>query len=276
MAKPVLLQSPPSVYILRIMAEKRFDGKVALVTGASSGIGKATSIALAREGAKVGLTARRAEILKDIASSIEGDGGTAMPIAADVTREEDRKRVVDAAVSTWGGLDILVNAAGIIAFGTIENTSMDAWQEMFDINVVSVFHLTQLALPHLTPRKGNVVIVSSVTGTRSFPGVLAYCASKSAVDQLTRCAALELAEKGVRINAVNPGVVVSNLHRAGGLDEEAYQSFLDHSKSTHPLGRVGNPEEVADLILFLASDQAGWITGATVPIDGGRNLTCAR
>jgi NAD(P)-dependent dehydrogenase (short-subunit alcohol dehydrogenase family) len=96
------------------------------------------------------------------------------------------------------------------------------------------------------------------------------------VDQLTRCAALELAEKGVRINAINPGVVVSNLHRAGGLDEKAYKGFLEHSKSTHPLGRVGDPEEVADLIMFLASDNAGWITGATVPVDGGRNLTCAR
>jgi NAD(P)-dependent dehydrogenase (short-subunit alcohol dehydrogenase family) len=258
------------------MAEKRFEGKVALVTGASSGIGKSTAIALAREGAKVGLVARREEILKDIVSSVETDGGTAIPIAADVTHEEDRKRTVDTVVSTWGGLDVLVNAAGIIAFGTIEKTSLEAWQEMFDINVVSVFRLTQLALPHLTPRKGNVVIVSSVTGTRSFPGVLAYCASKSAVDQLTRCAALELAEKGVRINAINPGVVVSNLHRAGGLDEEAYKGFLEHSKSTHPLGRVGNPEEVADLIMFLASDNAGWITGATVPVDGGRNLTCAR
>jgi NAD(P)-dependent dehydrogenase (short-subunit alcohol dehydrogenase family) len=258
------------------MADKRFEGKIVLVTGASSGIGKATAVALAREGAKVGLIARREEVLDDIVSSIEAEGGTAMAIAADVTGEEERSRAVETAASAWGGLDVLVNAAGIIAFGTIENTSLDAWQEMFDINVVSVFRLTQLALPHLAPRKGNVVIVSSVTGLRSFPGVLAYCASKSAVDQLTRCAALELAEKGVRINAINPGVVVSNLHREGGLDEEAYQGFLEHSKTTHPLGRVGNPEEVAELIMFLASDNAGWITGATVPVDGGRNLTCAR
>lgn len=258
------------------MADRRFEGKVVLVTGASSGIGKATAVAFAREGAKVGLVARREKILNAIVSSIEADGATAKAIAADVTREEERSRVVETAVSTWGGLDVLVNAAGIIAFGTIENTSLEAWQEMFDINVVSVFRLTQLALPHLISRKGNVVIVSSVTGIRSFPGVLAYCTSKSAVDQLTRCAALELAEKGVRINAINPGVVVSNLHREGGLDEEAYQGFLEHSKSTHPLGRVGNPAEVADLIMFLASDNAGWITGATVPVDGGRNLTCAR
>ena len=258
------------------MAEGRFKEQVALVTGASSGIGKATALGFAQEGARVALLARREEILKELVTAIEAEGGEAVAVAGDVTRAEDRVRAINDTVSAFGGLDVLVNAAGIIGFGTIENTTLDAWQEMFDINVVSVFHLTQLALPHLKARKGNVVIVSSVTGPRSFPGVLAYCASKSAVDQLTRCAALELADQGIRVNAINPGVVVSNLHRAGGLDEDKYGAFLEHSKTTHPLGRVGNPEEVSDLILFLASKNAGWITGSTVPIDGGRNLTCAR
>lgn len=254
----------------------RFEGKLVVVTGASSGIGKATSEAFAREGAKVALVARRGELLNETVSSIASAGGTAMSVAADVTREEDRKHIVDSVVNAWGGLDVVVNAAGIIGFGTIENTTLEDWQEMFDINVVSVFRLTQLALPHLIERKGNVVIVSSVTGVRSFPGVLAYCSSKSAVDQFARCTALELADKGVRVNAINPGVVVTNLHRAGGLNEDSYEKFLEHSKTTHPLGRVGNPEEVAALILFLASEDAGWITGSTLPIDGGRNLTCAR
>jgi len=167
-------------------------------------------------------------------------------------------------------------AAGIIAFGTIENTSLDDWKKMFDINVVSVFHLMQLSLTHILPRKGNIVNVSSVNGLRSFPGVLAYCSSKSALDQLTRCAALELAAKQVRVNSVNPGVVVTELHRQGGLDEQAYAAFLERSKTTHPIGRVGQPEDLAALIAFLASEEAGWITGATVSIDGGRHLTCAR
>jgi len=118
--------------------------------------------------------------------------------------------------------------------------------------------------------------VSSVTGLRSFPGLVAYCASKSAVDQLTRCAALDLAPKGVRVNAVNPGVVVTNLHRRSGMKEEQYAAFLERSRETHPLGRPGRPEEIAELILFLASDQSGWITGETIAIDGGRHLTCAR
>ncbi len=115
-----------------------------------------------------------------------------------------------------------------------------------------------------------------MTGLRAFPGVLAYCVSKAGVDQLTRCAALELAPKGVRVNAVNPGVVVTEIHKRGGMGDEKYEDFLEHSKTTHPLGRVGSAEEVAELILFLASDRAAWITGATYSIDGGRAQTCAR
>lgn len=258
------------------MAERRFDGKVALVTGASSGIGKATAKRLASEGARVAVTARREDRLRGLVDEIAGSGGTASPIASDLTSETDRRRLVEETVRREGGIDILVNAAGIIGFGTIEDTTLDAWNRMFDVNVVSIFHMMQLALPHLLPRKGNIVNVSSVNGLRSFPGVLAYCSSKSALDQLTRCSALELASKGVRVNAVNPGVVVTELHRQAGLDEQAYAAFLERSKTTHPIGRVGDPGDLAALITFLASDEAGWITGATISIDGGRHLTCAR
>ena len=258
------------------MTDRRFEGKVALVTGASSGIGRATAERLAREGAKVAVTARREDRLSETVSRIQASGSQAKAFACDLTNEADRKRLVDEAASHYGGLDVLVNAAGIIGFGTIEDTTLDAWQRMFDVNVVSIFHLMQLALPHLLPRKGNIVNVSSVNGMRSFPGVLAYCSSKSALDQLTRCSALELAAKGVRVNAVSPGVVVTELHRQAGLNEDAYNAFLERSKTTHPLGRVGQPEDLAALITFLASEEAGWITGATVNIDGGRHLTCAR
>src|SRR5881396_2376133 len=251
-------------------------GKIALVTGASSGIGRATALALGANGASVALVGRKVEELEKAAAQIDSSGSKALPLAADLTVEADRRRVIDRTVESFGGLDILVNSAGIIATGTIHDTSLTAWREMMDINVDAVFRLMQLALPHLERSRGNIVNVSSVTGPRSFPGVLAYCVSKAAVDQLTRCAALELAAKGIRVNEVNPGVVVTELHRAGGMNDEAYTAFLEHSKTTHPLGRVGRPEEVADLIYFLASDRAGWITGATVSIDGGRALTCAR
>jgi NAD(P)-dependent dehydrogenase (short-subunit alcohol dehydrogenase family) len=158
----------------------------------------------------------------------------------------------------------------------VESTTDEAWDTMMDINARAPFRLMRAAMPALTASKGSVVNVSSVTGLRSFPGVLAYCVSKSAIDQLTRCAALEMASKGVRINAVNPGVVVSNLHRRGGMNEESYAAFLTRSRETHPLGRPGEATEIADLIFFLASDGAQWITGETISIDGGRHLTCAR
>ena len=144
------------------------------------------------------------------------------------------------------------------------------------LNTRAPFYLMQLAMPALIQAKGNVVNVSSVTGVRSFPGVLTYCVSKAALDQLTRCAALDVASKGVRVNAINPGVVVTNLHKQAGMDNEAYDKFLEHSKTTHPLGRVGTAEEAAELIYFLGSPRAGWITGVTYELDGGRAQTCAR
>jgi NAD(P)-dependent dehydrogenase (short-subunit alcohol dehydrogenase family) len=258
------------------MAEKLLDGKAALVTGATSGIGRATALRFAEEGARVALVARSAEGLKDVAGEIKANGGEALEISADVMNESDAERAVSETVERFGGLDVLVNAAGIISNGTVETTTLGDWDVMMNVNLRSVFHLMQLSAPHLEKRPGNVVNVSSVTGLRAFPGVLAYCVSKAGVDQLTRCAALELAPKGVRVNAVNPGVVVTEIHRRGGMNEENYAAFLERSKTTHPIGRVGRPEEVAELILYLASDRAAWITGATYSIDGGRAQTCAR
>jgi len=251
-------------------------GKAVLVTGASSGIGQAVAVRFASEGAQVALVARRADRLAEVVQQVQASSGEGKAIAADMTREADIERVVSETVAAFGGIDVLVNAAGIIANGTIENTRLQDWDYMFNVNVRGPFYLIQRALPHLIERKGNIVNVSSVTGIRAFPGVLAYCASKAALDQMTHCVALEIASKGVRINAVNPGVVVTQLHRTGGMNEEAYAAFLEHSKTTHPIGRVGQADEVAELIYFLASPKAGWITGASYSIDGGRSQTCAR
>jgi NAD(P)-dependent dehydrogenase (short-subunit alcohol dehydrogenase family) len=251
-------------------------GKIALVTGASSGIGRATAAAVAAAGARVALSGRQIGALQMEAERIAGAGGEAFAVAGNLRKEPDRRRIIAETTAHFGGLDILVNAAGTIANGTIENTSLEDWRAMFEINLESVFVLMQLAVPYLEKNKGCIVNVSSVTGIRAFPNVLAYCVSKAGVDQLTRCAALELAPKGIRVNAVDPGVVITNLHRRGGMDEEKYRSFLEHSKTTHPLGRVGQPEDIANVIVFLASDQAGWITGTSVSVDGGRHQTCAR
>lgn len=257
------------------MSRKRFKGKRALVTGASSGIGRATASRLAGEGAVVLATARRDEALQELIDEL-GENCPVGSLAGDICDLEFRQQLADTVATELGGLDVLVNAAGIISSGNWESTELDAYDHMMDINLRSVFDLTKRMLPQLIEAKGNVVNVSSVTGTRAFPGVLAYCVSKAGLDQLTRCLALELAEQGVRVNAVNPGVVRTMLHRNGGMDETAYAAFLEHSATTHPLGRVGEPEEVAALIAFLASSESGWITGETISIDGGRQLTCAR
>lgn len=250
------------------------ENKIVLLTGASSGIGRAAARAFYAHGARVALLGRREENLRETAAGMDPE--RFLIIATHIERESETQAAVDTVIQRWNGLDILVNAAGIIGFGSLETESIEQWDRMLSVNLRAPFVLMKQALPYLIAGKGAIVNVSSVNGERAFPNVLSYCVSKAGLDHLTRCAALELAPKGVRINAVNPGVTVTELHRSGGLDAENYQKFLEHSKTTHPLGRVGQAEEVADLILFLASPRSGWITGMTCAIDGGRHLTCLR
>ncbi len=252
------------------------DGKVVVVTGASSGIGRETALLFAENGAKVVAVGRSEKELDELRGEASEKNGSIEIHLADLCEDSQIERFFDDVSANFNQIDVLINAAGIIANGTIENTMLDDWDQMMNINLRSVFNIMQKSVPHLEQTKGNIVNVSSVAGTRAFPNVLAYCVSKAAVDQLTRCSALELAPKGIRVNAVNPGVVVTNLHKRGGMADEQYENFLEHSKTTHPIGRVGEPSEIADLIYFLASEKAGWITGATYEIDGGRAQTCAR
>jgi NAD(P)-dependent dehydrogenase (short-subunit alcohol dehydrogenase family) len=253
-----------------------FIHKAIIVTGATSGIGRATAEAFGRASGSVVLVGRNERELDSVRAAVEAAGGRAAVCQADVTAADAPERIVHTAVDAFGGVDVLVNAAGVIATGTLEATTDEVWDTMMAVNARAPFRLMRAAAPHLTTRAGAVVNVSSVNGLRSFPGVLAYCVSKSAVDQLTRCAAIEMAPLGVRVNAVNPGVTVTNLHRRSGMGDAQYAAFLERSKETHPLGRPGQPEDIAALIVFLASDRAGWMTGETIPIDGGRHLTCAR
>jgi NAD(P)-dependent dehydrogenase (short-subunit alcohol dehydrogenase family) len=251
-----------------------FAGKVVVVTGASSGIGRATALAFAREGASLVVVSRDATALAEVVA--EAGGGAAVAVAADVTAPETPGRVVAEAVSRYGGLDVLVNAAGIIGTAATDATPDELYDRMFAINVRAPFRLMREAFPHLKARQGNVVNVSSVNGLRAFAGVAVYCSSKAALDHLSRCAALDWAPHGVRVNCVNPGVTVTNLHTRGGMDAERYAAFLQRAKETHPLGRPGQANEIADAVLFLASPRAAWITGDTMAVDGGRHLTCLR
>lgn len=251
----------------------RLSGKVAVITGASSGIGAATAILFSKLGATLSLSGRNLDNLQKTANqcTVESNQKTPLIIQADLGVEEDTKRIVDETISQFGRLDILINNAGIIELGSIENTSLEQYDRIMNVNMRAVYHLTMLATPHLIKTEGNIVNVSSVNGMRSYAGVLAYNLSKAALDQFTRCVALELAPKKVRVNAVNPGVIVTELQRRGGLNEQEYKDFLERCKITHALGRPGEVEEVAKAIAYLASSDASFSTGVTLPIDGGRH-----
>ncbi len=254
----------------------QFTGKVAVVTGASSGIGKATALALVRAGGAVLAVGRDQAALHAVVAEAGETGAGSEGLAVDLTTAGAPDEIVGRAVARFGRIDVLVNAAGIIGMGTTDGTSDEQWDQMMAVNLRAPFRLMRAAYPHLQVRRGAVVNVSSVNGRRVFPNLAAYNTSKAALDHLTRTAAIDWAPHGVRVNAVNPGVTVTNLHRRGGMDEEKYAAFLERAGETHPIGRPGTAEEVAELILFLASDRAGWITGETISIDGGRHLTCAR
>jgi NAD(P)-dependent dehydrogenase (short-subunit alcohol dehydrogenase family) len=259
------------------MDTTRLAGKRTLVTGASSGLGRAIARRFAGEGARVAITGRRADQLDEAAAEVRAAGGEALIIRADHTSEDDNRRTIDDVVATFGGLDVLVNSAGVIGYDGITEAKPDEMRRLLDVNLVAVYDLTWRAVPHLLAGTGaSILNISSVAGNRPYAGLLGYCVSKAAVEMFTQSIALELAPKGVRVNAICPGVVVSGLHRTAGLDDTAYAAFLERAKASHPLGRPGEADEVGALAAFLVSDEAGWITGDLVAIDGGRALTSLR
>jgi NAD(P)-dependent dehydrogenase (short-subunit alcohol dehydrogenase family) len=257
------------------------SGCKVLITGASSGIGKSTAIVMARHGALVFGTGRNEEALKGLVEQNTLCGYA----VADLTAENECQRVVENANQIMNGLTTVVNSAGVLQGGGMEVASLDNFKYNFAGNVQAVFEVMQHAIPFLKESSAtfpsSIINISSVNGKQAFRGCATYCASKAAVDQLTRCASLDLAPFNIRVNAVNPGVVETPLQRRGGMTDENYQAFLERSINvTHPLaaalGRVAQPDEVGELISFLASPNAAFITGECIAIDGGRQNLGAR
>lgn len=252
-----------------------------LVTGASSGIGQATCKVLSEKGAKVVGVGRNEQAL----AALKADGGIVDFVVADITKEGECRRVVETAVKLLGNcLTTVVNAAGVLQGGAMGDVYLENYRFNMVCNTQAPFEIMVHSIPYLKEEKDkfpSVVNVSSVNGKQSFAACVTYCMSKAALDQLTRCSSVDLAPHGIRVNAVNPGVIKTNLQKAGGLSDEQYSNFLKRSiEATHPLaaslGRVGEPEEVGQLIAFLVSDQSKFITGECIAIDGGRQNLGAR
>ena len=250
------------------MSQKRLQDKVAIISGGNIGIGRATAIRFAQEGASVIIAARNQNTAEETMQFIEEIGGKSQFIACDVTQIDQCKNVIQQTVEKFGKLDVLVNNAGIIYRNkNVKETTPEEWQNTFDVNVNGAFYLSKYALPHLEATNGNIVNVASYVGLVGFMGTAAYCASKGALVQLTRAMALDHAKDGIRVNCVCPGSVRTEMITS------AWESYGEGAEdvwaSKHPLGRIAQPDEVANAILFLASEESSFLTGVALPVDGG-------
>lgn len=243
------------------------EGKVAIVTGAASGIGRAAALVYAREGARVVVSDIQEEGGEETAGRVQRAGGKAVFVQADVSQPEDAQRLVERAVSAFGQLDIAFNNAGI--GGELAATAdypLDAWQRVIAVNLSGVFYAMKYQLGHMLAHGGGVIInMSSILGQVGFAGAPAYSAAKHGVVGLTQAAALDHSASGVRINAIGPGFIHTPM--IAGL--EADDATLKQLQALHPIGRLGTADEVAELVAWLSSERASFITGAYYPVDGG-------
>jgi NAD(P)-dependent dehydrogenase (short-subunit alcohol dehydrogenase family) len=247
---------------------REFEGQVALVTGGSSGIGRATALAFAARGARVVVASRRDAASRETVELIRQAGGEARFVRTDVTRAAEVEALVGATIAAYGGLHHAFNNAGIEGDAFVPLTKYDeaTWDQVIDINLKGVFLCMKYELPHIVQAKGAIVNMASIAGLKGGRLGVAYYASKHGVVGLTRAAALEYADKGVRINAVAPAVIDTPMAERAFFHDPAITARVT---TMHPLGRVGTPEEVANAVVWLCSRNASFTTGHTFPIDGG-------
>jgi NAD(P)-dependent dehydrogenase (short-subunit alcohol dehydrogenase family) len=249
----------------------RLNDKIAIVTGAGSGIGRAIALAMVREGARVVLVGRRKDRVEAVAREVHREGqGSAMVLAADVSKRAEIEHVLQETVKAFGGINVLVNNAGILHAGTAEQITEAQWDETFNINVRGLWLLSRAVLPHLRKAGGGSIInVASVLGINGVRNRAAYSASKGAVVLLTKCMAIDHGHENIRVNAICPSFVETDL-TAAVLSKAADPDAIRRERiGVHPLGRLGQPEDLAGLAVYLASEESAWVTGATFPVDGG-------
>jgi len=248
----------------------RLAGKVALITGGGTGIGQAIALQFAREGAAVSIVGRRVEKLTQTAAEIERQGGKAIALEGDVTRAQDGERVVRETAAKFGRLNVLVNCAGALNVGTVEEISEEEWDRLMSVNVKGPFLVSRAVLPEFRKSGGGAIVnVGSILGLVAMRDRAAYSTSKGAVTLLTKAMALDHASENIRVNCICPSLVETELIKDLFDASEKGQAVKKARLATLPLGRMGRPADVAFLAVFLASDESAWITGAAIPLDGG-------
>lgn len=244
-------------------------GKVALVTGASSGIGRASALALSGQGATIAAAARRIDRLTALTAEIKSRGKTAIAIAMDVTKKADIQKAVDETVKNFGRLDILVNNAGVAEFTPFLDMTEENWDKTLDTNLKGYFLVAQATARHMVKNRwGRIINISSIASAGvgvGFPQITHYCASKAGVIGLTEALADELAPMGILVNAIGPGVIATEMTEGMLKDPKQAEALLSRA----PLKRAGTPEEIAAAVVYLASEEASYTTGATLYVDGG-------
>jgi len=246
---------------------QKLTGKVAVVTGASKGIGAAIASELAADGAAVVVNySSSKEGAERVVGEIVRHGGKAIAVHANMAKPADIGRLFAEAKKAFGRLDILVNNAGIYEFAPLENVTPEHFHKMFDLNVLGLILATQEAVKHFGPAGGSIVNISSVVSTLALPNVAVYSATKAAVDAVTRSLAKELGPRKIRVNSVNPGMVETEGTHAAGITES---EFRKQTEAQTPLGRIGQPQDIAPVVAFLVSPDSGWVTGETLYVSGG-------